>query len=91
MTAETWREQTCPDDAPDGRCWDCRAPSNRRHEPGCPTQRLPRYTGTRIYTCPECDGDVTPDGPSDYWCPPCGRCWSFTQVGAYEDGDRPDD
>jgi hypothetical protein len=55
------------------------------------TGPLPRYTGTRIYTCPSCDGDVTPDGPSDYWCPPCDRCWSFTQVGVYEDGDDLDD
>jgi hypothetical protein len=56
-----------------------------------PKVPLPRYTGTRIYTCPRCDSDLEPDGPDTYWCRPCTRAWSFTQVGAYEDDWGNDD
>ena len=51
---------------------------------------LPQYRATVIYTCPECDGDLQHEGVDGYWCPACRRSWSFTEVGVYEDGDRPD-
>jgi hypothetical protein len=38
----TWQKtlttQDCPDDAPDGKCWDCRANKNEPHRDGCPTR-----------------------------------------------------
>ena len=36
-----WRTQDCPDDAPDGTCWDCGAGRHERHRPDCRTQLTP--------------------------------------------------
>lgn len=32
---EEYEEQDCPDDAPDGRCWDCRARRTEPHRADC--------------------------------------------------------
>lgn len=36
----TWKEQDCPDDAPDGRCWYCRVPSSEPHRASCRVHEL---------------------------------------------------
>ena len=35
-----WTAQDCPDDAPDGTCWDCGAHKSRPHREDCATREL---------------------------------------------------
>ena len=40
-----------------------------------------------IYSCPDCDGDLEPDGLNAMWCPACERAVTDPQL----TGDAPDD